>query len=93
MSIEGNLAKIDMPDCFHPEANTRIIPHVLSYLQNRDEEVYICTNDTDVVFLLSAYVQNFLKTNSNAKTVSQWGVGLKSYYLSIKRWLFQVRKI
>ena len=83
MNIKGNLAEIDMPDCSHLETNTRIIIHVLSCLQCRDAVVYICTNDTDVVFLLTAYVPDFFRTSCNAKTVAQYGVGLRLYYLSI----------
>ena len=61
MDIEGNLAEIYMPDCCHPEAKTRIILNVLSCLQSRDVVVYIYNNDTDMVFLLSAYEPDFLK--------------------------------
>lgn len=83
MNVEGNLAEIGIPDCSHPEADTRIILHVLSCYQSRVEDVYIWDNDTEVVVLLSTYMPDFFKTNSKAKIVAQCGISMKSFYLSI----------
>ena len=83
MNVEGNLAEIGIPDCSHPEADTRIILHVLSCYQSRVEDVYIWNNDTEVVVLLSIYMPDFFKTNSKAKIVAQCGTSMKSFYLSI----------
>ena len=46
LNVKGKLAEIDIPHCSHPEADTRIILHVLSCHQSRVEDVYICINDT-----------------------------------------------
>ena len=83
MNVEGSMADVDMRDCSHPKADTRIILHVLNCLQSGTREIYVRTNDTDVVVLLVAYMPNFVNINNNASIVAVSGVGSKTATLSI----------
>ena len=91
-NLEADLSEIVMPDCHHPEADTRIVLHVLNCIENGVDEVYVRSNDTNVVVLLVGYMPNFLEINSSAKIVAQCGVGLKTYSLSINTLAEYVRK-
>ena len=45
--------------------------------------VYVQTNDTDVVVLLIAFMPDFLKINAGAQMIAIYGVGTHKYDMSI----------
>ena len=45
--------------------------------------VYVQTNDTDVVVLLVAFMLDFLKINAGAQMIAIYGVGTHKYNMSI----------
>ena len=82
-NLEGSLEEIMMPSCSHPKADTRIILDVFSCIENGMKDIYIRTNDTDVVVILVAYMPDFLKTNNQVRVFAVCGVGFNTYPLSI----------
>ena len=74
MNLEGMLPDITMPESSHPEADTRIILHVLSCIENGLTDIYIRTVDTDIVVLLVAYVPDFIEL---------CGVGSNTNFISV----------
>ena len=83
MNLRGSMADITMSTCTHPEADTRIILHVLSCIEYGLKDVYIRTNDTDVVVILIAYMPDFLQADSQVQVYAVCGVGSNTYSLSI----------
>lgn len=83
MNLEGTLADVTMPESSHPEADTRIILHVISCIENGIKDIYIRTNDTDVVVLLVAYMPKFLEIGNVVQVVAVCGVGFNTNYLSV----------
>ena len=82
-NLEGTLAEIEMPDCFHPEADTRIILHVIDCIERGILRIYVRTNDTDVVVLLVAFMPDFLDIRDDVKIYATCGVGSGKYSLLI----------
>ena len=58
-NLEGSLAEAELSDCSQPEVDNRIILHVQNYIQMGLINVYVQTNDTDVVVLLVDYMLDF----------------------------------
>ena len=48
-----------------------------------NEDIYVSSNDTDVVFILVAYMPDFLKINNEVCISSVCAVGVNIYTLSI----------
>ena len=55
------LANINMSDSSHSEADTRIIFCGFSCVHSSLKDIYVQTNDTDVVVILVAYMPDFLE--------------------------------
>ena len=70
---ESSLAEVEMSDCSQPEADSRIIPYVSSCIQIGLINVYVRTNDIDVVVLLIAFMSDFLKNNARAQLIVAYG--------------------
>ena len=83
MNLAGIIQGLITPDCSHYEADTRIIIHVLNCLKNGVMNVFVKTNDTDVVVLLTAYLPKFLE-HGDVNIVAVCGIGNTSY-LSINQ--------
>ena len=54
MNLKDTLANKNMSDYLHSEAETKIIRHVFSCVHNGLRDIYVRTNDTDVVVILVA---------------------------------------
>ena len=75
----GSLAAVEMSDGFQPEADSRIILHVSNCILMGLLNVYVRTNDTDMVFLLIAFMPDFLKINAGAQAIAICGIGTHKY--------------
>ena len=51
IDLEGFLVDITMPESSYPEADARIILHVISCIENDMKDIYVRTTDNDVVVL------------------------------------------
>ena len=80
MNLESSLRKITMSNCSHPEA---IQKSYFSCIQSGMKDIYVSSNDTDVVVILVAYMPDFLKINNEVCISSVCGVGVNIYTLSI----------
>ena len=83
-NLAGIIQGLIIPDCSHYEADTRIIIHVLNCLQNSVVDVFVKTNDTDIIVLLTVYLPKFLEYGG-VNIVAFCGVGNNSHYLSINK--------
>ena len=83
-NLAGIIQGLIIPDCSHYEADTRIIIHVLNCLQNRVVNVFVKTNDTDIIVLLTVYLPKFLEYG-DVNIVAFCGIGNNSHYLSINK--------
>ena len=65
MNLKVTLANINMSESSHSAADPRIILHVFSCVQDGLKDIYVRTNDTDVVVILIAYMPDFLEIDSD----------------------------
>ena len=65
MNLHGTLANTNMSDSSHSEADTRTILYVFSFVRSSLKDIYMRTNDTDVIVILVAYMSDFLEVDSN----------------------------
>ena len=72
-----------MSNCSRLEADGRIILHVSNCIQMALINVYVRTNDTDVVVLLIVFMSDFLKINAGAQVIAMCGVGTHRYCMLI----------
>ena len=82
MNVKANTHLVTMHDCSHIEADTRIILHVLNCINNGIKNIYVRTNDTDVVVLLISYMPMFLEQNE-VSIIAINGVGAKIKHFPI----------
>ena len=72
-----------MSDCSQPDADGRIILHVVSCNQMGLINVYIQTNVTNVIVLFVVFMPGFLKINAGAQVIAICGIGTHKYCMSI----------
>ena len=82
MNLKGTLASMNIFDSSHSEADVRIILHVFFCVHSGLKDIYVRTNDMDVVILV-AYMSDFLETNSNVRVSIVSGVGFNTSCLSV----------
>ena len=70
---------VDMPDCTHIEADTRIILHVLNCIHSGIQNIIVRSIGTDVVVLLIAYMPIILE-NGNINVIANWTTFTISFY-------------
>ena len=77
--IEMNLKS----DSSQSEADMRIILHVFSFVHSGVKDIYVRTNDMDVVVILVAYMPDFLEIDSNVRVSIVSGVGFDTSCVSV----------
>ena len=65
MNLKGTLANINMSDSSHSEADMRIFIHNFSCVYISLKDIYVRTNDMDVVVILVAHMPDFLEIDSS----------------------------
>ena len=82
MNLKGTLASINMSDSSHSEPDTRIILHVFFCIHSGLKDIYVRTNDIDVVVIWVAYMPDFLEIDSNVRVSIVSGVGFNTSCIS-----------
>ena len=72
-----------MSDSSHSEADRRIILHVFSCIHSALKDIYVQTNETDVMVILLAYMPDFLEIDSNVQVSVMSGVGFNTSFISV----------
>ena len=73
--VMSNSATSSMPECTHEEADTRIVVHIMSALQEGNKSILIRTVDTDVVVILLGKYSDILSTYPDTEIWIRLGTG------------------
>ena len=73
-NYKGNIFDVNVPDCWHVEADTPIVLPVLNCIQSGINNIIVRSNDIDVIVLLIAYMPVFIESNSSAKITAMCDV-------------------
>ena len=71
--VLSNTATSSMPECTHEEADTRLVVHMMSALQEGNRSILIRTVDTDVVVILLGKYSDILSTYPDAEIWIRFG--------------------
>ena len=74
MNLKGTLANINMCDSSHSEVDTRIILHLFSCVHSGLKDIYVRSNDTDVVLILVTYMPDVRKLIAMCESPSCLGL-------------------
>ena len=83
MSLKGTLVNINMSDSSHSKADTSINLHVFSCVHCGLKDIYVRTNDMDVVVILVAYMPDFLEISRTLRVSVVSGVGCNTSCISM----------
>ena len=82
INLKSTLKNTNMSDSSHSEADRRIILHVFSCIHSALKDIYVQTNDTDVMVILLVYMPDFLEIDSNVQVSVMSGVGFNISFIS-----------
>ena len=83
MSLKGTLVNINMSDSSYSKADTSINLHVFSCVHCGLKDIYVRTNDMDVVVILVAYMPDFLEISGTLRISVVSGVECNSSCISV----------
>ena len=83
MSLKGTLVNINMSDSSHSKADASINLHVFSCVHCGLKDIYVRTNDMDVVVISVTYMPDLLEIRGTLRVSVVSGVGCNTSCISV----------